>query len=99
MIVYRISNYTIFGGTITSKAIDNFGVGTNELAQLQQDYELRFTGVLDTMILGDGRTYIYVASGGQMATIFRMSGRRLYGSTHWNPLAVLLSPFQLLNTI
>jgi len=70
----RITNYTVFGGTISSKVIDNFGVGTNEVSELQQDYELRFTGVLDTMILPDGRTFIYTESGGSMATIFRIQG-------------------------
>ncbi len=42
-----ITNYTVFGGTISSWAIDNFGVGTNEVTQLEQDYEIRFTGVYD----------------------------------------------------
>jgi len=70
----RITNYTTFSGTISSKAIDNFGVGTNEVSELGQDYELRFTGVLDTMILPDGRTFIYTESGGSMATIFRIQG-------------------------
>lgn len=65
-----MSNYTVFGGTITSKAIDNFGVGTNELEQLQQDYELRFTGIEDTSVVG-GQTIIKVVSGGQMATVFQ----------------------------
>jgi hypothetical protein len=69
----RITNYTVFS-TVSSKAIDNFGVGTNEVSELQQDYELRFTGVLDTMTLPDGRTYIYVSEGGSMATIFRIQG-------------------------
>ncbi len=70
----RITNYTVFGGTISSKAIDNFGVGTNDVSELGQDYELRFTGVLDTMTLPDGRTFIYTESGGSMATIFRIQG-------------------------
>jgi len=70
----RMTNYTVFGGTISSKVIDNFGAGTNELIELQQDYELRFTGVLDTMTLSDGRTYIFVTEGGAMATIFRIQG-------------------------
>ena len=63
-------NYTVFGGVVTSKAIDNFGVGTTDMDQLQQDYELRFTGVLDTQVV-NGKKIITVKSGGQMATVFR----------------------------
>ncbi|NQV48971.1 MAG: hypothetical protein HQ507_00630, partial [Candidatus Marinimicrobia bacterium] len=68
-----IQNYTIFGGTITSMAIDNFGVGTRSIDELQEDLELRFTGVLDTNVVG-GQTQITVASGGSMATIFNFAG-------------------------
>ncbi len=66
-----ITNYTVFGGTVTSTAYDNFsGVGTQDIDQLQQDYELRFTGVEDTSVI-NGQTVITVASGGSMATVFR----------------------------
>ena len=66
-----ITGYTVFGGTITSKAYDNFsGIGTQEIEQLQQDYELRFTGVEDTTVT-NGDTLITVISGGSMATVFR----------------------------
>ncbi|MDP3148904.1 MAG: T9SS type A sorting domain-containing protein [Ignavibacteria bacterium] len=65
-----IVNYTIFAGTISSKAIDNFGFGRNVLEELQQDYELRFTGVWDTTIL-NGQMIIKVKDGtGSLATIF-----------------------------
>ncbi len=60
----------IFGGTVSSKAIDNFGVGSNEIDQLQQDYELRFTGVIDSETV-NGKKVIYTKSGGSMATVFR----------------------------
>ncbi len=89
----RITNYTVFGGTITSKAIDNFGVGTNEVSELQQDYELRFTGVLDTMTLPDGRTFIYTKSGGSMATIFRIQGGDF--TVHPSNTTGVNAPFQL----
>jgi hypothetical protein len=89
----RITNYTVFGGTVTSKVIDNFGVGTNELTELQQDYELRFTGVLDTMTLTDGRSYIYVTEGGSMATIFRIQGGDF--TVHPGNTAGVAGPFQL----
>lgn len=65
-----IQNYTIFGGTISSYAADNFGFGTRDMAQLQQDYELRFTGVWDTTVVG-GQTIIKIKDGtGSLATIF-----------------------------
>lgn len=65
-----IQNYTIFG-TISSWAYDNFGgIGTTSVDDLQQDYELRFTGVLRESELNDGRKLIDVESGGSMATIF-----------------------------
>ena len=67
-----IQNYTIFGGTITSYAADNFGVGTYSMNELQEDLELRFTGVLDTNVV-NGQTQITVASGGSMATLFRFN--------------------------
>jgi hypothetical protein len=64
-----IQNYTIFAATVSSKSIDNFGAGTNDLNELQKDYELRFTGVWDSTVVG-GQTRYFIASGGQMATIF-----------------------------
>ncbi|MGD8778230.1 MAG: T9SS type A sorting domain-containing protein [Ignavibacteria bacterium] len=65
-----ISNYTIFSGVATSWAIENFEIGTSEIDILQQDYELKFTGVLDTVVTGTD-TLILVSSGGQMGTIFK----------------------------
>ncbi|MBK7500984.1 MAG: hypothetical protein IPI19_18370 [Ignavibacteriales bacterium] len=65
-----IQNYTIFGGTVTSTALDNFGFGTASIDELQQDYELRFTGIWDTTVVG-GQTRIVVRDGtGSLATIF-----------------------------
>jgi hypothetical protein len=65
-----ISNYTAFSGVITSKATDNYGVGTDDIDQLQQDYQMRFTGVLDTTVI-NGKNVVIVKSGGQMATVFK----------------------------
>jgi hypothetical protein len=62
------NDYTLFG-LPSSWAIDGFGFGTTDLDKLQQDYELRYTGVLDTVVNGTD-TLIIVGSGGQMATIF-----------------------------
>ncbi len=62
------ANYTLYG-LPTSWAADGFGFGTTEINKLQQDYEIRYTGVIrDTVI--NGRNIKYVSSGGQMATIF-----------------------------
>jgi hypothetical protein len=62
------NDYTLFG-LPTSRAIDGFGFGTNDINKLQQDYEIRYTGILgDTVI--NGKNVRYVVSGGQMATIF-----------------------------
>jgi len=63
-----LANYTLYG-IPSSKAIDGFGIGTNDLNQLQQDYEIRYTGILDTVV-ENGRTIIKVVEGGQMATVF-----------------------------
>jgi len=66
------ANYTLYG-LPTSWAIDGFGFGTDVVDDLQQDYELRYTGILDTTVIVTGPyidTLITVVSGGQMATIF-----------------------------
>jgi hypothetical protein len=41
---YDIDSYYASGWAPTAKAIDTWGAGTTELAELQKDYELRFTG-------------------------------------------------------
>ncbi|MDO8340842.1 MAG: hypothetical protein Q7T59_02630, partial [Candidatus Woesebacteria bacterium] len=64
-----INNYTIYGFP-TSWAKDDWGYGTTEVSQLQQDYELRFTGVWDTVVVGT-QTIIKIKDGtGSLATIF-----------------------------
>jgi len=88
-----IQNYTIFGGVVTSKAIDNFGVGTNELSELQQDYELRFTGVYDGGTIINGQLVYQVVSGGQMATVFRMLSGSALANHPLNPNPGIAEPF------
>jgi hypothetical protein len=39
------NDYTLFG-LPTSWSIDGFGFGTTDLNKLQQDYEIRYTGIL-----------------------------------------------------
>ncbi|OGU53915.1 MAG: hypothetical protein A2V66_17090 [Ignavibacteria bacterium RBG_13_36_8] len=81
----RIINYTYFSGTISSWAYDNFGFGTTVIEELQQDYELRFTGVWAQRTLADGRTYHYIESGGQMATLFAGSSAAAVAAHPDNP--------------
>jgi hypothetical protein len=88
-----IQNYTIFGGVISSKAIDNFGVGTNELAELQQDYEFRFTGVYDEGSVINGVTVYQVVSGGSWATCFRMISGGALATNPLNPNYGTAEPF------
>ena len=59
-----IQNYTIFGGVENSWAIDNFGVGTTDVDQLQQDYELRFTGIYDEGTSINGQTVYQISMRG-----------------------------------
>lgn len=88
-----IQNYTIFSGVISSKAIDNFGAGTNDINELQKDYELRFTGVWDSTVVGGQKRY-FVASGGQMATIFStVTGAAGLASHPMNPNPGVAQPF------
>jgi hypothetical protein len=67
------NDYTLFG-LPTSWVIDAFGVGSTNLDTLQQDIEIRYTGILDTTVVtdpgGNIDTLITVASGGQMASVF-----------------------------
>jgi hypothetical protein len=89
-----IQNFTIFSGVISSKAIDNFYVGTNELEDLIDDYELRFTGIYDSTII-NGQTVYYVGSGGQMATVFRMINQSALANHPLNPNPGVAEPFLL----
>jgi hypothetical protein len=68
----QIDDYTIFGGTVSSKAIDNFGVGTNVINELQKDYILKFTGVWDSLTTAGGQLVHFIKPGtGSWATIFK----------------------------
>ena len=87
-----IANYTIFSGTTDSWAISNFGVGTEDLNELQKDYELRFTGVWDSMTVGIQTVY-YIKSGGQWATVFRMDNAAHLADNPLNPNPGVAEPF------
>jgi hypothetical protein len=87
-----IGDYTYFG-VATSKVIDAFGYGTNDINKLQQDYEIRYTGILgDTVI--NGRNIRYVVSGGQMATLFgTVAGASNVANHPMNPSPGTNEPF------
>ncbi len=101
---YDISDFTIFGddGTAaTTLPIYGGAGGTTSITQLQQDYELRWTGVTgDTTI--NGQTVVITKSGGSIATIFGASNYSIAdhplnpnpGST--NPFTIRI-PFQVWN--
>jgi hypothetical protein len=87
-----ILNYTYFSGINTSKATEDFGVGTDNIDTLQKDYELRFTGVWDSTVI-NGQTVHYVKSGGQMATCFRMVSGAALANNPLNPSPGTAAPF------
>ena len=89
-----IQNYTIFGGTVSSKAIDIYGFGTNDPELLQQDYEIRFTGVWDSTIVNSQKIF-FIKSGGQMATIFAGPTANSLATHPLNPNPGLNNPFLL----
>jgi len=91
----RIVNYTYFGGVVTSKAIDNYGFGTTDMDQLQQDYELRFTGVMDSTVLPSGQKLIYTKSGGQMATVFALSSGTAFNARPDFPTGQANGPYMV----
>jgi hypothetical protein len=74
---YRITDFTYFNfpdGTAANSLPYYGGAGgTTDINLLQQDYELRWTGVLaDTVI--NGNTLTITQSGGSMVTLFGASG-------------------------
>ena len=71
----------------------NFGVGTNELVELQQDYEFRFTGVYDEGTQIQGQTVYQVVSGGSWATCFRMISGGALATNPLNPNYGTAEPF------
>ena len=88
-----IQNYSIFGGVINSRALDNFGVGTPDIDILEQDYELRFTGVYDNGTRVDSQTVYKIIEGGSVATCFRMINRDALATNPLNPNPGTAAPF------
>lgn len=89
-----INNYTIFSGTVSSYAADNFGFGTYSIDELQQDYELRFTGVWDSIDVNGQKVYVVKEGTGSMATIFStVSGAAGLATHPLNPNPGTAAPF------
>jgi hypothetical protein len=78
---YTINDFIYFGyadGTVATTLgpagyVPGAG-GSTDLNELQQDYELRWTGVLADTVLGNGDTLQYTQSGGQLITLIGASG-------------------------
>jgi hypothetical protein len=93
-----IQNYSIYSGTISSKAIDNYGIGTNDINELQKDYIFKFTGVWGSIQTGAGQTLNYIKSGGQWATIFAatsLAAHPLNSSPGTNAPFLIKIPFEV----
>jgi hypothetical protein len=90
-----IQNYTIFGGVVSSYAVDNFAYGTYSVDELQQDYELRFTGVYDEGTIIGGKTVYQVIEGGSYATCFRMVSGGALATHPLNPAPGTAEPFMV----
>jgi len=78
---YILTNFIYFGypdGTVDASlgAYVSGGAGTTDVGQLQQDIELRWTGVIgDTVI--NGKTLKITKSGGSYITLFGASGKSI----------------------
>lgn len=78
---YILTNFMYFGypdGTVAASlgAYATGATGTTDVAQLQQDIELRWTGVIgDTVI--NGKTLRITKSGGSYITLFGASGQSI----------------------
>jgi hypothetical protein len=73
---FDLTDFTVFGydGTAANTLPLYGGAGgTTDISQLQQDYELKWTGVMGDTII-NGKHVEIVKSGGSMATLFGASG-------------------------
>ncbi len=78
---YIVTDFTYFGyadGTAAGGSIAAYGGagGTTDVSQLQQDYEIRWTGVLGDTVVNGSQIQI-TKSGGSYATLFGASGYKL----------------------
>lgn len=68
-IPYDLTDYTFFGN-ITGWANEKEGYGSISIDELQQDYEFRFTGELDSIIINGKKVYITKEGTGSIATFY-----------------------------
>src|SRR5208283_824275 len=95
---WEITDFTFFGypdgsaaGSIINYAASG-GVPLSNIAVMQQDYELRWTGVLgDTVINGD--TVVITKSGGALATLIGVHAPATMGTHPLNPTPGSSNPF------
>ncbi len=78
---YTLTNFMYFGypdGTVAASlgAYVTGATGTTDVAQLQQDIELRWTGVIGDTLIG-GKTLKITKSGGSYITLFGASGKSI----------------------
>ncbi len=104
---YSITDFTAFslnnGNAVTSLPAYQLQGGTNSLIDLQQDYEIRWTGVLGDTTAG-GKTIKITKSGGSYATLFGASGYNLADDpVNPNPGSnspfLIRIPFEVWNTV
>ncbi|MGA7836708.1 MAG: T9SS type A sorting domain-containing protein [Ignavibacteriaceae bacterium] len=95
---YILTDFTYFGypdGTVNSSlpAYISGASGTTDLNQLQQDVQLRFTGVVGDTTIG-GNTIAITKSGGSMITLIGASGYSI-ANHPLNPNPGSTAPFQI----
>jgi hypothetical protein len=106
--LYEITDFTFFGDGGTAQgslSIYNGGVtvGATDINSLQQDYELRWTGVTgDTTI--NGQTVVITKSGGSFATLFaahqyKLANDPLNPNPGSNNAFMIRIPFEVWNTV
>ncbi|MBN2572656.1 MAG: hypothetical protein JXA68_11050 [Ignavibacteriales bacterium] len=89
---YAITDYLYYGWAATGKSIDAFGNGVDVIDILQKDYELRFTGVYDTLD-NAGQQIIDVRRGtGSYATLYNTRSMSM-GDHPLNPTPGSSDPF------
>jgi hypothetical protein len=78
---YILTDFTYFGlaDATASTTLPLYGgvAGTLDVNQLQQDYEIRWTGVVGDTTLGNGDTLTITKSGGSYITLFGASGKSI----------------------
>ncbi|MCK4579185.1 MAG: hypothetical protein KAU50_10370, partial [Candidatus Marinimicrobia bacterium] len=78
---YIITSYAMHGWGESARAVDTWGAGTEEIALLEDDYELRFTGVYEAPVVEGSDTLHRIQPGtGSIATF--VGARQYDPATH-----------------